>query len=231
MPDIRTAVITCGSCGGEGQTLDFSESRFEISTGDTDPGHWTIWGCSTCGGDGAKQYNSYYRKKICRNDLKKGSGKIKVTFEIFNETCERCDGTKKSYCIPVTPPGKAYYEQCRHCYGTGKKCSYIKSEPDSGCFVTTITCEMLGKDDNCDELQTLRHLRDHYVLKLPEGDKLFQQYREASRVIISEINRSQNPKDSALKIYFKLVDIINLSKSNLFAEALDKYVEMIRELS
>lgn len=44
------------------------------------------------------------------------------------------------------------------------------------CFITTVVCHIMGKDETCDELAVLRAFRDDYLLKNEETVPLVEQY-------------------------------------------------------
>ena len=68
---------------------------------------------------------------------------------------------------------------------------YSSSGSSSGwCFITTATCEALGKDDLCEELQTFRYFRDNWLIKQSDGQYLISKYYNVAPLIIEEINKN-----------------------------------------
>jgi hypothetical protein len=51
-----------------------------------------------------------------------------------------------------------------------------------GCFITTAVCKRQGKPDNCDELETMRKLRDEWMLPNGYSSLVDQYYRDAPRL-------------------------------------------------
>jgi hypothetical protein len=72
-PRNEVRVIQCHWCGGLGYKTDTP----------MEGGHSTDHGCSWCGGSGAKCGGTY-----ARNNLKKGSGKLRITSEA--KPCHEC---------------------------------------------------------------------------------------------------------------------------------------------
>ncbi len=97
--------------------------------------------------------------------------------------------------------------------------------------MSTAVCNILGKEDDCNELQSLRKLRDDYVLCTPEGQMLFQEYKLISVNIIDMLYNSSYPKEFAMQIYHKLLPIINLVDSLSYEKATIEYKRLINTLS
>ncbi len=53
---------------------------------------------------------------------------------------------------------------------------HLKAPEKEGCFVSTLVFNYLGKDDNCQELNTLRKFRDEYLLASSEGRVMVESY-------------------------------------------------------
>ncbi len=60
------------------------------------------------------------------------------------------------------------------------------------CFITTAVCESLHKPDDCEELTALRHFRDTYLLRQPEGPLLIQQYYLFAPMLVACLDRQPN---------------------------------------
>ncbi|MDD2487667.1 MAG: hypothetical protein PHS92_04850 [Candidatus Gracilibacteria bacterium] len=186
--------------------------------------------CSSCNGQGYHSNNEgqHWEDQSCYSDDYSG--------------CSSCGGGGRKYTDHGANIWSSKHVNDDFKKGSGKEeVTYVFRDGDwhydgtgpssGGCFVTTAVCEILGKADDCDELQTLRHLRDHYVLNLPEGKTLFEDYRVLSEGIISDIHDSEDPVKAAKKIYSELLPIIDLTKQEFYSEATDKYKKLIRNLS
>ncbi len=62
------------------------------------------------------------------------------------------------------------------------------------CFITKVACETLGKTAACPALDAFRQYREQYLLHLPEGPGLVQQYRDIAPSIIKHIEKSGRAK-------------------------------------
>ena len=62
------------------------------------------------------------------------------------------------------------------------------------CMLSTASVSYKGLNDDCYELELLRYFRDNFMLKLPNGEQLIQEYYSLSEVIIKkvEINKIEN---------------------------------------
>jgi len=127
---------TCPDCNGDGYNYYDGNLIYD------EPAHDS--GCYTCGGSGENQYDCYAPSKT----LKKGSGKVKVTYEEI--TCTECHGDKKvryykdnyrsnmSLFGEVSDKEKKAWEKkytviktCQECNGSGKELKKVSSEPAS----------------------------------------------------------------------------------------------------
>lgn len=59
-----------------------------------------------------------------------------------------------------------------------------------GCFITTAVCEYFDKPDDCYELTTLRHFRDHWLRTQPDGDELISEYYAIAPDIVGQLEMS-----------------------------------------
>lgn len=123
--------------------------------------------------------------------------------------CGTCDSFEKEY----------YWDDYGYCNYYGRKVGvndswgcYSGSEDydkddifnedndDSGCYLTTLMCEILGYEDDCFELTFLRSFRKNYMQTTTEGKKLLSQYKEISRPIVKKLRLRSDRKDIALKM-------------------------------
>ena len=71
-------------------------------------------------------------------------------------------------------------------------CTYYKGKSSSGCFITTAVCEILGKDDDCHELTSMRSFRDNWLKKQPSGEDEVQEYYAVAPQIVAAISSLGN---------------------------------------
>ncbi len=61
------------------------------------------------------------------------------------------------------------------------------SKKKSGCFLTTAACQYKGLPDDCYELETLRHFRDHFLLASQDGATMVEHYYAVAPLIASQL--------------------------------------------
>ena len=105
-----------------------------------------------------------------------------------------------------------------------------KEQKKKGCFLTTASCQILGKTDNCKELEALRAFRDNYLeQKHPE---LISEYYKISPTLVDKLLNHKNKKLIAVTLmnnYIKkCIKEIDQDKQQ---RAISTYKEMIEYLS
>lgn len=73
-------------------------------------------------------------------------------------------------------------------------------DKDTGCYLTTLMCELLGYEDDCFELTYLRNFRQNYMQNNIEGQKLLSQYKDISHPIVKKLRMRLDKKEIALKM-------------------------------
>ena len=81
-----------------------------------------------------------------------------------------------------------------------KKCT----APSQGCFLTTACCEILGLDDDCFELRTLRRYRDKVLPTLPRGNEAIAAYYRLAPAILRRLPQ-HGRADLLLSIYARFI--------------------------
>ena len=133
--------------------------------------------------------------------------------------CHPCNPDTDSRCYPCSP------------------CSPDTRDDDSssgsgsGCFITSACTETLGLPDNCDELQTLRVLRDKRILYDDSFGKLVKEYYSIAPRIVSVIDGKLDRRAIYEQIYRTLVkpctDLVKVNKEN---EAVERYSSIVMQL-
>lgn len=125
-------------------------------------------------------------------------------------------------------------ETCKYKDASEKACyNYVKKleggyQP-SGCFITTIICEILGYNDNCDILQTIRFIRDSYLKTTKEGRALLQEYDIIGPTISAELTKC--PTIDAIVLAHKyILPCYDLIKQKRYENAVQVYTNMVNEL-
>jgi hypothetical protein len=103
--------------------------------------------------------------------------------------------------------------------------------PEGGCFITTACCEVLGLDDNCFELRTLRRYRDHVLAKRPGGEAAIAHYHELAPLILRALpDAARAPRLLSVYARFILPSAV-AARLGLNALAFRLYVRMLKELA
>lgn len=95
------------------------------------------------------------------------------------------------------------------------------------CYITTACVKAMDLPDNCLELRALRELRDSYVLNLPGGKGLWEEYKATAPRIITAIDSREEPKkiyEMIFTNYIRPISQLALQGSN--ESALLQYQEM-----
>lgn len=96
-----------------------------------------------------------------------------------------------------------------------------------GCFLTSACCEFKGLSDDCDELTTLRSLRDDYMKDSLFGREMIKIYYDTAPAIVEKIDRMENREDIYNRIYEDITKIVAMVKDKNIDEAVAAYVKMV----
>ena len=100
--------------------------------------------------------------------------------------------------------------------------------PNQPCFITTAVCEYFGKEDDCEELTTLRHYRDTWLRDQEDGEKLIREYYECAPKIVDAMKQSERYGEyceTFLSEYIK--PCIAFIHEERFEECKELYIEMV----
>lgn len=122
-----------------------------------------------------------------------------------------------------------YYRYCRdYSYD---ECPIYKHQESSGCFITTIICNLLGKKDDYKILQSLREFRDNILQKNEKYYDILKEYDVIGPIIadciINEKDNEQIVKDTYHK---SIIPIYYLIYHQKYEEAINRYQLMIQLL-
>jgi len=107
------------------------------------------------------------------------------------------------------------------------------SESDSkeGCFLTTACVQQQQLPDDCDELQTLRVLRDSYMAGSADGIEMIKQYRTLGPAVVQSINSCANKEEIYAYMYTNMIlPSVQLVKEGRHKEAVEYYRVFVKEL-
>ena len=97
-----------------------------------------------------------------------------------------------------------------------------------GCFLTTACVQHKQLADDCDELNTLRFLRDTYMKQDAEGIVLANDYKIIGPKIVKAINRFDNKAEIYNYMFDNLVEpSVKLIKAKRYAEATAYYKDFV----
>lgn len=122
-----------------------------------------------------------------------------------------------------------YYRYCRgYSYD---ECRIYKNEPVSGCYLTTIVCNLLGKEDNDVVLNTLRGFRDNHLKLDMKYLELLLTYDIVGPLISAKMKNDKKGKELANYLYNNvLVKVVELLNKKDYMNAIKLYKEMTIEL-
>lgn len=128
--------------------------------------------------------------------------------------------------------------EARNCYKKAVELGvpYAKSEltmfeKEHGCFITTAVCASLCKLDDCDELMTMRWLRDKLKKEDPDMAVLINEYYRVAPLLVKKINSFVD----APTVYRRLWDnyiskIYGYIKQKDYHDAKLRYISMLEDL-
>jgi len=75
----------------------------------------------------------------------------------------------------------------------------------SGCFITTACVEVMGLDDDCDELETLRQFRDELMESSFENAATIADYYECAPNIVEKLDTRPDKQEFYTEVYHKFI--------------------------
>lgn len=100
----------------------------------------------------------------------------------------------------------------------------------SSCFLTTACVHHAGLSDDCAELTGMRKFRDEYLLSLPNGREMYDDYYRSAPVIVDAIGHSEERTAILTDILAKVRQCVHSYKNGDSKTALDIYTSMFNEL-
>lgn len=118
-------------------------------------------------------------------------------------------------------------------------CSYYvkRTDEETACYITTIVCGLLGYDDDCSLLQTLRGFRTNIMQKDPKYKEILFEYDTVGRQISNLLMRDffkpkeKEPDEFIVSLYnFYLQPTARLVTEKKYEEAVERYTKMTKSL-
>lgn len=135
-----------------------------------------------------------------------------------------CNVSGKRETVPAT------YEY--YCQNDGYNCPWYQQAYGSsgGCFITTVTCGILGKEDNDPVMDALRSFRNTVLQKSDEYDNVLKLYDRVGPIISFKLFHDKDRNEKAAKLYSKLDEFTKIINKGEHNEAAKKYIMMTLRL-
>ncbi len=106
----------------------------------------------------------------------------------------------------------------------------IYGHKKNGCFITTATCQSLGKPDNCYELNRLREFRDTWLKEQKDGEKLIREYYTVAPLIVTVIDSLPQKHKIYGDIWHNYISpCLNLIEKEKFEEVKHLYIKLVEK--
>ena len=125
-------------------------------------------------------------------------------------------------------PDKYFNDYCQY-YNYCGNCPNYKQygSTSNGCFITTVTCDILKKDDNCEVMNNLRKLRDDYLQVHEEYFNTLKEYDTIGPMLAERMVNDEEKEKLAKAIYsYILKPISKLVKQENYELATHRYFAM-----
>lgn len=100
-----------------------------------------------------------------------------------------------------------------------------------GCYITTVICEILGLDDNCDYMQVLRHFRNNYLQKNPNTLGLLVEYDVIGPVIADHLRHDAKKEEIACNLMHQyIIPCVMEISDEKYGDATITYSSMTKNL-
>ncbi len=103
----------------------------------------------------------------------------------------------------------------------------IYNKSNSTCYLTTTMCVILGYEDDCTTLNTLRDFRDNYMKKTPECLPLLEDYDIVGPMVCEKLMNDKNKYRTA---HIMLIEYLNPAiaciNNGYYDDAIEIYKDM-----
>ena len=152
----------------------------------------------------------------------------------YDKQCGSCDNfedAKKKVPYDKSNPNyvKGFCNWYRCFYYPDDSCDnhYRPRGYTKDCYITTILCDRLGFDDDCDTLNTLRDFRNHILQKDEKYKPILFEYDTVGPKIAKELEMEDIEIVEGLYNGF-IVPIVNNIKNNHYNDAIVDYTTMTK---
>ena len=126
----------------------------------------------------------------------------------------------------------SYVDYCKN-NNRVSDCPWYKkngNKSSSSCFITTASCNILGKEDNDNVLNALRKFRDDILQKDTKYEDVLKLYDSIGLLLSCYMFHDKNKDNIANKVYEKLIKLCDLIKDKKYDEAVNNYIIMTLKL-
>ena len=124
-------------------------------------------------------------------------------------------------------------KRCKSCIQVKNENQATKKSSSSGrwCFISTVVCEYFGKEDDCEELNTLRNYRDNWLRAQSNGEELIKRYYEIAPIIVKKLKDSPNYSKYCEELWDRyLQPCLDFIKNQKYELCKNLYMEMFNYL-
>lgn len=121
-------------------------------------------------------------------------------------------------------PSSYVNDYCKYDY-KASNCPFYKQygPSSSSCFITTVTCDILGKEDNDYVMQKLRNFRDNILQKGEEYYEILKLYDVIGPMIADKLRQDEEKELFVPVLYTILQRIVKLIDIKDYETAIEKY--------
>lgn len=141
-----------------------------------------------------------------------------------NEYSDWFSGDRKYRCTIKNEYKKVSEEACNSIKNYKTSGSY----QNSGCYITTLICNVLGYSDDHVVLRTLRNFRESYLKTKPEFIPMLQEYDQIGPMISRHLEDEINNQYTAnLVLTYFIIPCVDAIQHQKYIEAVQYYEEMV----
>lgn len=131
---------------------------------------------------------------------------------------------EKGHCIYLK---NCYYPDDKICSNYKDREKYV---PGGGCYITILVCDILGYDDKCGILETLRGFRNNIMQKNSEYQEILYEYDVAGPQIAKSLKEDNDLELVNGILDFYILPTIGYVREKKYKEAVDRYKNMTKSL-
>lgn len=127
-------------------------------------------------------------------------------------------------------------EEAKRLFSKSAKLGYKKAEEalkelEGGCFITTAVCGSLNKTDDCDELMSMRRLRDKLKVEDSDMSALIEEYYRIAPLIVKKIDSATDAPTVYRWLWDNSISKIceDIMQEN-YRDAKLRYISMLEDL-